>query len=867
MLSYSPRDSLATTKMDEEPEKLPQKGDRPQSYSPAYKYACREFALLSRTSTRKLPHVHLFIVRATLRELQRLGSISSMPDLRDLARIIPMNYANIIDFGRRLDDWVWKQQVEQLPAAFIVSDDGNSANNKNTYNIICGYLQGKILKINASGAPSGSDAAAIAGSIKADGRRLGVRKWAGSCTDSAAVVLSGVAAEMAKDWAEFISGGCVLHILNLILCNSYIAAFGDEEWGVCSALRLGFMVHYMMTKLPDFKDSYYRFCDDKGYHGAKYVCPGASTTRWWSIVSAFGSIYRHRTVYIEWFDLMAAGNDSPTFQPLFVEIAKWLRVEKCIADIAFVLDFNDAWWVGEMNFAQGIGPWQSGVQRADQLAGFRADEYSVRCVLMRRRLVALKNDACGGGGGGGGGVATSFARADEWRAKLSRDAPMAAEGGSGSSGGGVSSLSDYDYSAEQRRVFFETALATAGNHHKRWLVQLLPCSIYHPCRRLGVAVAAAIIARLDGNELPDIDGDEKVDVGGGEMVLLEGLVRALLQFATPDDLESRCVLTADAAAVEDIRAWVAAGGDFESEAGKRLEPQLQALVLGRPIHSHMAEHLVGVGVQLHRAFGNHETAQHFSSRLTATTNGTAKDLREAACAFAAAQQAQYDAEKGRHSTESPWVCDKPPGKRKRERVESSMFRNKAVLGAAVACYERRSAQIEADGAVAAAYLHAGQVSAAGDDLATMSEERSRKKSTAVKEKAQARIGNNQMAQYSAGDMAAAAASVVVPRREFGMDLRTVLESRKPGDSTDDLVAECAARNIQLPLKRNSTEVKKSGKDSNGVAISKSYFIGLLRAHHPGLDIILRQSDVRASARAWEGDSDVESDDDSPVIPL
>ena len=437
--------------MDEEPEKLPQKGDRPQSYSPAYKYACREFALLSRTSTRKLPHVHLFIVRATLRELQRLGSISSMPDLRDLARIIPMNYANIIDFGRRLDDWVWKQQVEQLPVAFIVSDDGNSANNKNTYNIICGYLQGKILKINASGAPSGSDAAAIAGSIKADGRRLGVRKWAGSCTDSAAVVLSGVAAEMAKDWAEFISGGCVLHILNLILCNSYIAAFGDEEWGVCSALRLGFMVHYMMTKLPDFKDSYYRFCDERGYHDAKYVCPGASTTRWWSIVSAFGSIYRHRTVYTEWFDLMAAGEDSATFQPLFAEIATWLRVEKCIADIAFVLDFNDAWWVGEMNFAQGIGPWQSGVQRADQLAGFRADEYSVRCVLMRRRLVALKNDACGGGGGGGGGVATSFARADEWRAKLSRDAPMAAEGGSGSS---ACVVLDKKISAQKLGIFY-----------------------------------------------------------------------------------------------------------------------------------------------------------------------------------------------------------------------------------------------------------------------------------------------------------------------------------------------------------------------------------------------------------------------------
>ena len=104
MLSYSRERTSTTTETEEEPEPLPKKGDRPQSYSSAYKYACREFALLSRTSTRKFPHVHLFIVRATLRELRRLGSISSMPDLRDLARIIPMNYANILDFGRRMDD-------------------------------------------------------------------------------------------------------------------------------------------------------------------------------------------------------------------------------------------------------------------------------------------------------------------------------------------------------------------------------------------------------------------------------------------------------------------------------------------------------------------------------------------------------------------------------------------------------------------------------------------------------------------------------------------------------------------------------------------------------------------------------------------
>ena len=36
--------------------------------------------------------------------------------------------------------------------------------------------------------------------------------------------------------------------------------------------------------------------------------------------------------------------------------------------------------------------------------------------------------------------------------------------------------------------------------------------------------------------------------------------------------------------------------------------------------------------------------------------------------------------------------------------------------------------------------------------------------------------------------------------------------------------------------------------------------GLLRARHPGLEIILRQSGVRAGARAWGGDSMGDSDD-------
>ena len=45
---------------------------------------------------------------------------------------------------------------------------------------------------------------------------------------------------MQKDWADFVAVGCVLHILNLVLCNSYLAAFGSDAMGVLSALPASF---------------------------------------------------------------------------------------------------------------------------------------------------------------------------------------------------------------------------------------------------------------------------------------------------------------------------------------------------------------------------------------------------------------------------------------------------------------------------------------------------------------------------------------------------------------------------------------------------------------------------------------------------
>ena len=44
---------------------------------------------------------------------------------------------------------------------------------------------------------------------------------------------------------------------------------------------------------------------------------------------------------------------------------------------------------------------------------------------------------------------------------------------------------------------------------------------------------------------------------------------------------------------------------------------------------------------------------------------------------------------------------------------------------------------------------------------------------------------------------------------------------------------------------------------------------MLKANHPGVDVVMRQSDVRSQAQAWGDDADGGggSDDEGPVIPL
>ena len=865
-LTFSGREG-GVTDMDTDltvEEEMPQAGDRPQQYSKDYLYACREFGLITTAPLRQLPLAHLVIVRATLKELHANGVVEHVPSLRDVARIVPTNYAHITDCCRRVDDYLWSVEIGKMPVVFVVSDDGNKGAKKNTYNILAGYcpIDKYIKEINSSASRSGGKSAAIAQSLKDDGARLGVRLFAGSCTDSAAAVLCGVVAEMQRDWADFVAVGCVLHILNLVLCNAYLAAFGADAMGVLSALRLGFMVNYMMTKCPEFRESFLRFCEKNGYHEAKHICAGASTTRWWSIVASFGDIYRHLEVYRAWFEFMAAGNESQTFQPLFVEVATWLRNDKVMTDIAFILDFNDAWWVPEMDFAQGLAPWQRSLDRENQHGGYRCAEQPARAVTARRRLLRLsalveEEDA------------PEFARYRQWRAKPALRAPPDDDddddggSGGGDDDGGLGSLSDYEYSGIQTRRFFEVAAATLGNHHRRWLVGLLPCSIDHPNKKLGLAVAAAILARYDGKDLPDIDDDETVDLEGEEEVPLGALVRCLFQFVTADDLQTKCALTTSAATMTSLRAWVESGGSTSTEAGAKFQELLDVMIKGRPFQSHQAERAVGLGVRLSRKHGDQVTDSHFSATHSAKRNLTMSDIRSAACEYEREEREAAEEEAGKPGPGAAWVGDKPAGGPKRKRPASTQYRNKAVIGKAALNLEKRAAKVP--GVFVAAYEHAGKASAAGVDVASRDEKRQREQHQKTEGAAAAREQNPAMSQYSAGEMTRRGAAVGMPRIQCGLvDLDEAANKKKP--SVDDLIAECLERKLAVPMTRNDT-VRRSGTDSNGAKITKAYFVALLRADNSGKRYLKLKSDEAAKAAAWEGDDDAVASDDAPHIEL
>ena len=110
-----------------------------------------------------------------------------------------------------------------------------------------------------------------------------------------------------------------------MLNSAYKTAFGDEKMGVCGALRLGFMVHYLMEKYPE---EWAQFVSEQSPEGKIIMAYGASLGRWWSIAKLFDNIITHKEMYYNFMEYMGKQCKSDTYQ--VSETWRWCDVASCV---------------------------------------------------------------------------------------------------------------------------------------------------------------------------------------------------------------------------------------------------------------------------------------------------------------------------------------------------------------------------------------------------------------------------------------------------------------------------------------------------------------------------------------------------------
>ena len=567
-------------------------GTRRRFLSPEYKLAVRSALYMSGCSQAKFPYVHATLVYFTIKEL------GYKLDLDDVLSVVPTDLGSIIDFCADMDDYRLYQQAAGVSAPFAISDKGKQNQNDLTHNLVTGYD-------HATGAPWGpihlsaqeieKGGAAIAQSIVDDGKRVGIFEWFGSCTDSASDCIKGMVKEMSSRFPSFIETACFLHVMNLVLVNSYLASFGDEERGVCSALRIGYIVSYLHHLFPD---EWVSWCHENGHEDIAYIARGAAKTRWWSVVAAFGDCYRNRVAYSQWCEHMAKKLAGTTgfgvgYCDCFVETAGWLKNQKAMADMAFVLGFCRAFWDRNMSWMQAVAPWQSELKEERQKAGFRSAEMPLKVILQRIELQSLDpwlDD-----------------NKTEWSAYISEFGSLGPE--------------EQKQSKEEAATFLSTCLDVHGRHSERWLADLVDCSPAHPNMDFAVACGEFLLAIYDGADPPEAGAPGAAQFYyDGRCLDLDTVVPLVCQFATAESLRSKSVFFTDSDTVEDIREWVSAGGDFRGDWGPRFQNQLLSKVHGRPMHSHAAERAVNVASALVQKCGSHEREDRMSVKISAIIN-------------------------------------------------------------------------------------------------------------------------------------------------------------------------------------------------------------------------------------------------------
>eukprot|EP00617_Octactis_speculum_P001016 CAMPEP_0185790860 /NCGR_PEP_ID=MMETSP1174-20130828/158039_1 /TAXON_ID=35687 /ORGANISM="Dictyocha speculum, Strain CCMP1381" /LENGTH=1350 /DNA_ID=CAMNT_0028485721 /DNA_START=70 /DNA_END=4122 /DNA_ORIENTATION=+ len=238
----------------------------------------------------------------------------------------PRSVANWIRWGASIDDYLTTQDLKRARGVFVSTDAGEAANMKRQMTALTfwdfGLNRPRFVPADCMAAGSGGLGAAK--NVHTTLLRLMVERAFGGTTDSAPEVLSVMPRELQKLWPDYkIVVGCVLHILNLILVAASLNAFGDEAMGVCGALRLAYVVHYLQKKYVKHWSSFLE--TTSAGPEFKAIVPSGSKGRWWSLAVAWGCILRDPGLYSDFFMQMA--NDtaiSDTFRTMLRETSAWL---------------------------------------------------------------------------------------------------------------------------------------------------------------------------------------------------------------------------------------------------------------------------------------------------------------------------------------------------------------------------------------------------------------------------------------------------------------------------------------------------------------------------------------------------------------
>ena len=533
-------------------------------------------------SFRNMPIIAALFTVGVLNQMG-LGHFASLASIVS-AIPCPSSVASwMIQIGN-LSETTFLNELGEIDGAYMLNDHGNKKGREMLVELFAFWSkkEKKLKVVFADNGVTDKSSAAVKARMMKTMRRMGIKTLLGTCTDSAANAISGLVNELLPHFPGMNTTGCLLHIINLILMNAYFAGFGDEERGENSALRLAFMVPYLVNM---YWEEFVSWASVHRVGEKMHHCAKGEEGRWWSIIVGFGDVLRSRELYSDFFRYQTDCNKSTSaYTPLLKETAAWLRNPKAELDMTFVHAFCMSFYAPAMSFLQSVDEYQlEHPLDKDKHAGFRAARMTRMIIMWYRHLEEFVEE--GLDHEDMAGVKSMWQTLPEGNVR-------------------AGFLIQVD-------VYFNMASNVLRKHGMRWLTDLVDTSLGD---HSGVAgpVAAALLSIYDEAPLPIIPVDKKIVVDGAELEL-KHLISDMVQFVTPQGLREKSVLFSSASTVAHIRVLVKGNWDFNPtggtrtaasvrESGEFMLGEIRRLIVPIPTDNILSEHAVQIAGKSRAAY-------------------------------------------------------------------------------------------------------------------------------------------------------------------------------------------------------------------------------------------------------------------------